>query len=355
MTAPATLKGTDDLVRAGLVPGSQRDALDAVARRYAVGVSPAMSALIDARDARDPIGLQFLPDARELDTMPDERPDPTGDDAHSPVPGLVHRHADRVLLKIVSVCPVYCRFCFRRETVGPAAGAMSPAEIDAVLAYVGRHPEIREVILTGGDPFMLSARRVRDLVRRLAGISHVDILRWHTRVPAVAPERVTAAFVRALRDSRMATYVVLHANHPRELTPAARAACSRLADAGIPLLSQSVLLAGVNDDIATLRDLMYAFVAARVKPYYLHQLDRAPGTARFEVDIERARALVRTLRAEASGLCQPTYVFDIPGGHGKVPIGPDHLIDDGAGRAVEDLAGSRHPYPRPAGQRRQKP
>jgi lysine 2,3-aminomutase len=305
-------------------------ALDAVAKRYAVAITPAMEALIDANDPNDPIARQFRPDVRELITTPEERVDPIGDDAHTPVEGLVHRYPDRVLLKPVHVCPAYCRFCFRREMVGPGKRpTLSRAALDAALAYIEAHEEIWEVILTGGDPFLLSPARARALTQRLAAIPHVRIIRWHTRVPAVDPARVTPEFVRALKSGK-ASYVVLHANHARELTPDARAACARLIDAGVVMLSQSVLLAGVNDDVETLEALMRAFVETRIKPYYLHHPDLAPGTSHFRLSIEKGRDLVRELRDRASGLCQPTYVLDIPGGVSKaVASASDVELRDG--------------------------
>ena len=191
--------------------------LEQVAARYAVAITPALADLIDPSDPHDPIARQFVPDARELHMEPEESHDPIGDEAYSPVEGIVHRYPDRVLLKLVNACAVYCRFCFRREMVGPGRGGLAPAALDQALAYVGNHPEIWEVILTGGDPLVLSARRLKDVVTRLATIAHVKVIRVHTRVPVAAPERVTAALVRALRTDK-ATFVVLHANHPRELT-----------------------------------------------------------------------------------------------------------------------------------------
>ncbi|MBI1187751.1 MAG: lysine-2,3-aminomutase-like protein [Alphaproteobacteria bacterium] len=305
-----------------------RDALDEVERRYATAITPLMQSLIDPDDPNDPIALQFRPDARELITTPAERDDPIGDHAHAPVEGIVHRYRDRCLLKIVSVCPVYCRFCFRREMVGPKAGGgpktapLSAEAFDAALAYIAQHTEIWEVILTGGDPFLLSPRRARELTQRLAAVPHVKIVRWHTRVPIVDPDRVTLEFVDALCTDGMTAYVAIHANHPREITPQAKTALDRLAQAGIPLLSQTVLLKGVNDSAETLEAHMRALVEARVKPYYLHHPDLAPGTSHFRVPIERGREIAQELQARASGLCQPTYVLDIPGGHGKAPLGP---------------------------------
>ncbi|HEY2134654.1 MAG TPA: lysine-2,3-aminomutase-like protein, partial [Xanthobacteraceae bacterium] len=262
---------------------------------------------------------------------------------------IVHRYPDRALLKLVHICPVYCRFCFRREMVGPGGRpALSQAELAAALAYIGSRPEIWEVILTGGDPLVLSARRLRGVVRALASIDHVKVVRLHTRVPVATPERVTADVARALKAPGRASYVVLHVNHPRELTPAARAACARFIDAGIPMLSQSVLLRGVNDDAATLGALMRALVESRIKPYYLHQGDLAPGTAHLRTTVGEGQDLMRALRGRYSGLCQPTYVLDIPGGAGKVPIGPNYISATDRRDSpyeVEDIEGRRHAYP----------
>lgn len=342
-----TLRTAEELVETGLVPADHRSATAQVADRYAVAITPAMADLIDRTDPADPIARQFVPDAAELVTRPEERADPIGDLAHSPVEGIVHRYPDRVLLKAVHVCPVYCRFCFRREMVGPQGlGTLSPDAMGKAFAYIAAHPEIWEVILTGGDPLVLSPRRLGEITARLASIDHVKVVRFHTRVPVVEPERIDEALIEALKASGKTTYVALHANHPRELTDAARAACARLVDAGIAMLSQSVLLRGVNDDPDTLAALMRAFVENRIKPYYLHHPDLAPGTGHFRLSIAEGQALVAGLRGRVSGLCQPTYILDIPGGHGKAPIGPDALRDDGdAHYTVSDFRGLKHTYP----------
>ena len=337
-----TLRRVGDLVAAGLVAPAQHEALERVAARYAVALTPDLAGLIDPADPADPIARQFIPDARELVRAPDERADPIGDAAKSPVKGIVHRYPDRVLLTPVHVCPVYCRFCFRRERVGPGGDALTRAETAAALDYIRARGEIFEVILTGGDPFMLSPRRIGEATERLGAIPHVKVLRWHTRVPAVEPARVTSELVAALKAGGKAVFVALHANHPRELTDGARAACARIVEAGIPMVSQTVLIKGVNDDAETLAALMRAFVAARVKPYYLHHMDLAPGTSHFRVTIAEGQQIMRALRGRVSGLALPTYVLDIPGGHGKVPIGPNYLSEDGS---IIDPSGAAHAYP----------
>ncbi|MGH6878321.1 MAG: lysine-2,3-aminomutase-like protein [Rhizomicrobium sp.] len=339
------LRTARQLADAHLIDESRIDSLSSVVARYAVAVSPAIAALVDRNDPNDPIARQFVPSAEELNLLPEERADPIGDATHSPVRGIVHRYPDRVLLKLVHACLVYCRFCFRREMVGPNGdGALSDSELETALSYLHEHPEIWEVILTGGDPFVLSARRLAQLTRRLAEIDHVRVLRWHTRLPVAAPENVTRALVEAIRLPRGTTYVALHANHPIELTPAARDACARIVDAGIPMLSQTVLLKGVNDNIDTLEALMRAFVEARIKPYYLHHPDLAPGTSHFRVSIERGQELVRALRARASGLCQPDYVLDIPGGHAKARIAPPDFESRDGALLLRDHSDGRHVY-----------
>jgi lysine 2,3-aminomutase len=330
------------LAEAGLIGAERLPELEKVAARYAVALTPALAALIDPSDPNDPIARQFLPDARELIALPGESADPIGDTAHTPVDGIVHRYPDRVLLKVVHACAVYCRFCFRREMVGPGGlGALSPRALDRALAYIADRPAIWEVILTGGDPLILSPRRLKALVRRLAQIDHVKVIRIHTRLPVADPTAITDALVDALKVPVKAVYVALHANHPREMTPAARAACARIVDAGLPMVSQSVLLKGVNDDADTLAALMRAFVETRIKPYYLHHGDLAPGTSHLRTSIAEGQALMRALRGDLSGLAQPTYVLDIPGGHGKVPVGPGYIHGD----LVEDPNGARRGYP----------
>jgi lysine 2,3-aminomutase len=342
-----SLLTVDDLVAAGLIQPDRAETLRAVERRYSVAVTPQIAALIGAGDPNDSIAKQFLPDERELIVKDCERADPIGDDAFTPLEGLVHRYPDRVLLKLLTVCPVYCRFCFRRETVGRGKGDLSPeAATTAALAYIADHREIFEVILTGGDPLALSARRLGSVSARLAEIAHVRLLRIHTRAPIAAPELVDPERLDALRSSGKALYIVLHVNHWRELSPAARAAIEKLRDAGISALAQTVLLAGVNDEVDTLERLMRELVALQVKPYYLHHPDLAPGTAHFRLGIDAGRRLYAELARRVSGVALPAYMLDIPGGFGKVPAQPAHVARAEAdGWRTYDRAGGAHPYP----------
>jgi len=342
----AALKSIHTLADSGLLAPTDLPALEPVVKKYAVALTDAVAKLIDRTDPDDPIARQFVPSEAELVTTPEERADPVGDEARSPVPGIVHRHRDRVLFKLVHACPVYCRFCFRREMVGPdGENALLPAAFERAFAYIDAHPTIWEVILTGGDPFILNARRAGEVSARLAAIPHVKIIRWHTRVPVVDPAHITDDFITALIAPGATTYVALHANHPRELTAEARAACTRLIDAGIPMLSQTVLLRGVNDDVETLENLMRAFVETRIKPYYLHHADLAPGTSHFRVPIEEGQRLMRELRVRVSGLCVPQYVLDIPGGYAKVPLNSEDVKKTATGYRARDHEGRWHRYP----------
>ena len=341
MTLESTLRDADALVSAGFVMPDLRDAIAAVEARYAVAIPPAMAALID--DPNGAIGRQFIPSPDELITAAHESADPIADDALSPVKGIVHRYADRALLKPLLICPVYCRFCFRREHVGPDGGLLSEADLNTAYDWLRAHPTIREVILTGGDPLMLSPRRLGAIVAALSSIHSVETIRIHTRVPVASPELVTPELAAALRTDR-AMWLVLHSNCADEFTDAARAALRTIQAEAIPVLGQSVLLRGVNDSEAALEALFRAMIRARVKPYYLHQLDAAPGTARFHVPIEEGQRLLRGLRGRVTGLAWPTYVLDIPGGAGKAPIGPGYLDPDDH---VRDPDGRRHKLAQP--------
>ncbi len=337
-----TLRSPAALAEAGLIPPETVAALDRVAARFSVAVTPLLADLMDPADPADPIARQFLPDARELEDAPEDHPDPIGDQRFSPVKGIVHRYPDRVLLTPLRHCPVYCRFCFRRETVGGGEAVLSEAELAAALDYIRAHESVWEVVITGGDPLMLPPARLAGLMAALEAIPHVAVIRLHSRVPISDPARIDTALLAALATEK-ALWLAVHCNHARELTAAAETALRRLSLAGIPLLGQTVLLKGVNDDAASLEAVMRALVKNRVKPYYLHHPDLAPGTGHFRLPIVRGQALMRHLRGRASGLCQPSYILDIPGGHGKSPIGPTYLSDQG----IEDWQGQIHPYPPP--------
>jgi lysine 2,3-aminomutase len=334
---PAPLTTLAAVERAGLTDPADRAALRAVTADFRVRISPAMAAVASAG-----VRAQFVPDPREARVIPEELADPIGDDAHRPVPGLTHRYPDRAILHATQTCEVYCRFCFRRETVG-AAKALSQAEFDRVLGYLRATPAVREVIFTGGDPLVLSARRLGAMLDALEALGTLEVVRFHTRVPVVAPEKVTEALVGVL-DRALPVWLVVHTNHPDEITPGAAAAFRRLTRAGIPLLSQTVLVRGVNAEADVLEALFRALVRHQVKPYYLHHPDLAKGTGHFRVTLAEGQAIMAALRGRLTGIAQPTYVLDIPGGHGKVPVGPGYVRRDGEGWIVTDPQGRTHAY-----------
>lgn len=346
MNVTARTLRAEDLSSKGLIEPHRGEQIRKIAEQFAVALTPEVAALIDPADRADPIAAQFIPSEAELVIAREELADPIGDEHWSPMPGIVHRYPDRVLLKPTLLCPVYCRFCFRRETVGKRPGMLPRPALARAIDYIRQRSGIWEVIVTGGDPFLLAPRRIADLVRTLDQIPHLGVIRFHTRVPVVDPCRISRALVEALAADK-AVYVVVHSNHPRELTLEVKEALTRLCRAGIPLLSQTVLLRGVNDDAAVLEALFRGLVAMRVKPYYLHHADLVHGTAHFRTGISAGQRLVRSLRGRVSGLCQPTYILDIPGGHGKVPITPCAVSPAGVegGWIVEDSAGVQHRYP----------
>jgi lysine 2,3-aminomutase len=338
------IHAAEQLLEEGLISPESLCDVKRVCEQFSLAITTEMAELIDPNDPNDPIAQQFVPQTLELLSKPEELRDPIGDDVHAPVKGIVHRYPDRVLLKPVHVCPIYCRFCFRREKVGSHGdGNLSRAELATALDYIRADANIWEVILTGGDPMIMSPRKIASIVHELDTIAHVKIIRFHTRVPIVDPARINEEMIKAL-TAKTAVYVVLHANHPRELTHAARAAIARIVSAGIPMVSQTVLLRGVNDDPHTLRDLLRSLLENRVKPYYLHHGDLAQGTSHFRTTVAEGQELLRALRGRVSGMCQPHYVLDIPGGWGKVPIGPTYLEYTGNRLTVFDYRGQPHPY-----------
>ncbi len=341
-SAALPLRTLQHLVDASVISTDSVSGLAAVSARYAISISPEVLSTIKATGTDGPVARQYVPSVAELVSWPEEQADPIGDSAHSPIKGIVHRYPDRVLLMPTQVCAVYCRFCFRREAVGPAHGGLSDAELDAALNYIRHTPAVWEVILTGGDPLILSARRLATILTVLDEIPHVATIRIHSRIPVATPERIDDALIATLNAAHKPVNVAVHCNHAAELTPAAKTAIKRLRKAGVMLFGQTVLLRGVNDDPDTLEHLFRSMVAAGIKPYYLHQLDRAPGTGHFAVPIERGQEIVKALRGKLSGLAQPTYILDIPGGAGKVPVGPNYLSNQNGAMMIEDPRGAIH-------------
>ncbi len=318
---------------------------DFLLKRYACKITDAIKKTITGDVSDDPVARQYIPQSRELEILPEERIDPTADNLHTPVKGIVRRHPDRALLKPTSICAANCRYCFRREMVGPGSDVLSTAQLATALDYIRTHPEIWEVILSGGDPLILSTRRLENIIDQLMDVQHLQVLRIHTRVPVVAPERITDELCRTICREKP-VYVALHVNHTNEITPDVEAALAKLRKAGCILLSQSVLLKGVNDDANTLETFLRKLVTLGVKPYYIHHPDLAPGTGHFRLSIKEGQAIMRELLGRVSGICQPQYMLDIPGGHGKVPISSGYLEELGGGSyIVEDGNGDKHIYP----------
>jgi lysine 2,3-aminomutase len=321
-----------------------RDAVARVIARYPMRINPYVLSLIQKRDG--PLWRQAIPDLRELDDGPGVAPDPTHEAFQSPSPRVVHRYPDRVVFLVSDRCALYCRHCMRKRMVGRERG-VTESDIEAGIGYIRDSRAVREVILSGGDPFLLSDDRIGDILCRLRRISHVDVIRIHTRIPCVLPARVTGELA-ALLGGFHPLYVNVQFNHPDELTPEAEAACAQLADAGIPLGSQTVLLKGVNDDPATMMNLMRGLLKNRIRPYYLHHADPVAGTGHFRTGVDAGLAIVRHLQGRLSGMGIPRYMIDLPRGGGKVPLGPDYVCREAAGGlTVRNYRGDCFEYPLP--------
>lgn len=315
----------DDLERVLVLTDDEREGIRDL-QGLPLGITPHFLSLIDRSDALDPLRVQVVPRKSERVPSTWDLRDPLGETELEVVPFLVHRYPDRALLLATDRCGSYCRFCTRKRFVGQGPGPTT-AQLDDAIAYVAARPGIREVILSGGDALVLSDDKLATILAKLACIPHLDVVRLATRMLAFAPTRVTPALLQILRNVRgPAVYVLSHFNHPRELAPQARAAIAGLVDAGVPVLNQTVLLRGVNDDKETLGELFRALTRLRARPYYLHQCDLAPGTEAFRVPLDDARALYSSLRGHLSGLSIPTFVVDLPGGLGKQPMGIDPVV-----------------------------
>lgn len=330
-----------DVDRLAEVLPVDRQAVAETAAVYPLRITPYFLSLI--RQAGDPLWRQVIPDRAELADRTGLA-DPLADRRHSPVPGLVHRYPDRVLWLVAGRCATYCRFCFRKARLG-RAGDLSDARIDQGLAYIRRNPAIWEVILSGGDPLMLSDQRLEAILTGLGAIGHVAVRRIHTRMPITLPQRITPALT-AILARHQPLYLMIHCNHPAELTAQSTAVIGKLADAGVPLASQSVVLNGLNDDPATLAALFKTLVAHRVRPYDLHLADPTAGTAHWRTNPQAAIALAKALRGHLSGLCQPHLLMELPEGAGKVPLAPRYVRRKGsAAWQVETFRGQRVDVP----------
>ena len=301
--------------------------------RFRVDITPYFASLIDPDDPECPVRQQVVPHVRELEVFDAKMRDSLGEESHSPVPGLVHRYPDRVLMLVTTQCASYCRYCTRSRIVGDSHATFSRQQHDAQIDYIRRTPQVRDVLLSGGDPLTLPPKVLEDLLRRLRAIPHVEIIRIGSRVPVFLPQRVTDELVNMLRQFHP-LWMNIHVNHPKEVTPELARACAKLADAGIPLGNQSVLLAGVNDHPDTIKKLCQELVKIRVRPYYLYQCDLVAGSGQFRTSIAAGLEIMEALRGHTSGYAIPTYAVDLPGGGGKVPVAPNYLISLSQDRAV---------------------
>lgn len=315
--------------------------------RMRMAITPYFASLIDPVDPNCPLRRQVVPTIHELEKSPCDLADPLNEDAQSPVPGLVHRYLDRVLLVVTDQCASYCRHCTRRRLVGARLWQMSRAQMDRALAYIAQTPAVRDVIISGGDPLLLPEEDLEYLLCSLRAIPHVEIVRIDTRTPVYLPQRITPELTAMLRRYHP-LYILIHFDHPKEITTKTERACELLADAGIPLGSQTVLLAGINDCPNIMKALMQRLLQIRVRPYYIFQCDLSEGIGHFRTPVSVGIAIVEALRGHTSGLAVPTFVIDAPGGGGKVPIGPQYLISQSAERVVlRNYEGALATYPQP--------
>lgn len=314
-------------------------------KKLALGITPHFFNLIDKNDPDCPIRRQVVPRIEESNTAPEELLDPCGEDAHMPVPGLVHRYPDRVLLLVTDRCASYCRYCTRSRVVSGAGEQELSTDLEGAIAYLRQHPEVRDVLISGGDPLLLSDAKLDQLLGRLREIPTVEFIRLGTRIPIFLPQRITPELVVILKKHHP-LWISIHSNHPREITAEVREALGRLADAGIPLGNQSVLLREVNDDAETLRELFHKLLLCRVRPYYLYQCDLIQGSSHLRTTIREGQELMEKLRGHTSGYAVPTYVVDGPGGGGKIPIGPSYIVGMADDRVIlKNFRGDVYEYP----------
>ncbi len=326
---------------------SERRGLAMTHEKFAVAITPHFAELIDPDDPNCPIRRQVVPREEELLVGPGDMTDPCGEDHDEVVPGLVHRYPDRVLLLALDTCAAYCRYCTRSRLVSQGELDPLPRRLDAVIAYLEEHTEVRDVLLSGGDPLLMSEDRLDEVLGRIRAIPHIEFVRIGSRVPSFLPQRITPELVAVLRKHRV--WLSLHFCHAREVTPDVANACDLLADGGIPLGSQTVLLKGVNDDVQTLKDLFHALLKVRVRPYYLYQCDPVVGTGHLRTSVAKGIELISGLRGHTTGYAVPTYVIDAPGGGGKVPIQAETIVSYENGQALlRNWAGRTYSYVDPA-------
>ena len=329
------------------VTPEERLACDATQAEFRMGITPYYAALMDPDDPRCPIRAQAVPGMGELEIAAADLEDPLAEERDMPVPGITHRYPDRVLFYTTHNCPVYCRHCTRKRKVADPSSAAARKQIEDGLAYIARHTEVRDVVISGGDPLSLSDTRLDEILGRLRAIPHVEIFRLGTRNLVTLPHRITDAFARMLRKHHP-VYVNTHFNHPRECTAEAFEAARKLADAGCSLGNQMVLLRGVNDDPATVLELNHKLLLMRIRPYYIYQCDLAKGISHFRTPIEAGRRIIRSLRGHTSGMAVPYFVVDAPNGGGKIPVNPDYVVrHEGKKWTLRNYAGKEFLYTEP--------
>ncbi len=349
------LTGVAELKRVLTLTPEEEEGVTRALQHLRMAITPYFASLLDPHNPGCPLRRQVVPTSQELSLGRADMADPLSEDCHSPVPGLVHRYPDRVLVLVTDQCAAYCRHCTRRRLVGARQQVMGLAQMDRVVRYVAQHSEVRDVLISGGDPLIMGDRHIEHLLARLRAIPHVEIIRLGTRVPVYLPQRITPELVAMLRRYHP-LYINIHFNHPDEVTPEVQAACARLADAGIPLGSQTVLLRGINDCPHVMKRLMQRMLMLRVRPYYLYQCDLSQGIEHFRTSVARGIEVIEGLRGHTTGLAVPQFVIDAPGGGGKVPILPQYLISLGEGRAVvRNFEGKICAYSQPEGYRSECP
>jgi lysine 2,3-aminomutase len=343
------IKDIPTLEKVTVLTAQERKDLKACLKKFTMAITPYYAALMDKRDRTCPVRLQAIPRGFELLDDPSDLSDPLHEDVDSPVPGLTHRYPDRVLLLVTNICSMNCRHCTRRRLVGFHDVHMSPKNLDKAIEYIRRSPEVRDVLISGGDPLVLTDEMLEGIIRRIRAIKHVQIIRIGTRTPVVMPMRITDSLVNMLKKYHP-IYVNTHFNHTKEMTAEAREACRKLADAGIPLGNQSVLLRGVNDCPQTMKKLVHELLMARVKPYYIYQCDLSKGISHFRTTVSKGIEIVENLRGHTSGMAVPTFVVDAPGGGGKTPVMPNYLISMSEKRVVlRNYEGVITTYTEPSG------
>lgn len=339
----------EQIERALVLSDDEREAIVRGGTMLPVGITPYYMSLLDREDPLQPLRKTVIPSTGEFVRTPGEADDPLGEDGHSPVPGLVHRYPDRVLLLALDFCSTYCRYCTRSRVVGHGEIVPNEARLEAIFEYLRATPQVRDVLISGGDPLALSDERLDWLLGKLRGIPHIEFVRIGTKMPAVLPQRITKDLTRVLRKYHP-LWMSVHFLHPAECTPESTRACGRLADAGIPLGSQTVLLRGVNDNVATMKDLVHHLLMMRVRPYYLYQCDPISGSSHFRTPVSKGLEIIQGLRGHTTGYGVPTYVIDAPGGGGKIPLQPNSVVGrDGDDLVLRNFEGETFRYPDPLG------